>query len=109
MVDLPPGVRAGGLPLLLVASDQPPVAVVLGFTRRAPLEPALQPVDESTPELDLAVQRSDPDERAGCVHWLQPGDGWRRFLLEPPVPVLDPHTSHRSHAPLVRVASEHAV
>src|SRR5579859_4542459 len=61
--------------LLPVASHRPPVALVLGFACRASLEPAFLPFDQPAPELDLAVQRPDIDERAAGLHRLSSGGG----------------------------------
>jgi hypothetical protein len=92
--------RARGLSLLLVASDQPSLALVLGLARGSSFEPTLQPVGEPAAELDLAVQRSHAAECAARVARLQPCRRRACIFHKPPLPVLDPHRGGRSHARL---------
>ena len=67
--------------VLLVASHQPPLALVLGVARGSSLEPALQSVDEPAAELDLAVQRTHPAQRAARLYRISPSHVGLAFSL----------------------------
>ncbi|CAA9511752.1 MAG: Fatty acid hydroxylase family (carotene hydroxylase/sterol desaturase), partial [uncultured Solirubrobacteraceae bacterium] len=93
--------------LLLVPprlAREPPV---LGEPRRAPLEPPLQPLDRAA--ADVGADDVPPVLAAAPAARLPGLDGPARAVLEPDLPVLDPHGAHPDAARVGRADLQHAV